>query len=271
MTAFINHFSFEFRSGIRNKQLLMMNYLFPLGFYLLMGFIMTGINPLFLSDIIPAMIVFGVLAASLLGIPEPLVNARENGIFRSYKINGVPSFSILIIPILTTTLHMIILAAIISITAPLLFKAPLPTNWLSFIGIFFAFAFASTSISVLIGIVSPNSRSTILWAQLIFVPSMILGGLMLPFHMLPAAAANLAQLLPATHAMNSFRGLAMGNGADFSPWASVAALLASGFLSLFLAYFLFSWDNRNSSRRASPLLAFLALLPYALTIILLLP
>jgi len=29
MTAFIAHFAFEFRSGIRNKNLLLMNYLLP--------------------------------------------------------------------------------------------------------------------------------------------------------------------------------------------------------------------------------------------------
>ena len=32
MSAFVNHFSFEFRTGIRDKTLLLMNYLFPLGF-----------------------------------------------------------------------------------------------------------------------------------------------------------------------------------------------------------------------------------------------
>ena len=42
MTAFVNHFLFEFRTGIRNKQLLLMNYLFPLGFFLMMGFVMGG-------------------------------------------------------------------------------------------------------------------------------------------------------------------------------------------------------------------------------------
>lgn len=67
-----------------------MNYLFPLGFYLMMGFIMAAINPPFREGIIPAMLVFSALSATLLGIPDPLVNARENGIFRSYKINGVP-------------------------------------------------------------------------------------------------------------------------------------------------------------------------------------
>ncbi len=102
MIAFINHFSFEFRTGIRNKQLLLMNYLFPLGFYLMMGYIMPAINPLFLDRLVPALVVFAILAATLLGLPDPLVKAREDGIFRSYKINGIPAISILVIPAATT-------------------------------------------------------------------------------------------------------------------------------------------------------------------------
>jgi ABC-2 type transport system permease protein len=269
MNAFIHHFTFEFRTGIRNKQLLLMNYLFPLGFYLMMGFIMAEINPLFREDIIPAMIVFGVLAATLLGIPDPLVNARENGVFRSYKINGVPSISILVIPALTTVLHLVIVTVLITATAPMLFDAPLPVNWLNFVLIFIALAFACAGLSVLIGVISPSSRMTVLWSQLIFVPSMLLGGLMLPYSMLPAVAGKFAQLLPATQAMNAFNGLAMGKVAAFSPWGSVIMLTVSGILAFGLAVYLFSWDSRNTARRGHPLLALLVLLPYALGIFLL--
>jgi len=269
MNAFIHHFSFEFRTGIRNKQLLLMNYLFPLGFYLMMGFIMAEINPPFREDIVPAMIVFGILAATLLGIPDPLVNARENGIFRSYKINGVPSLSILVIPALTTILHLVIVAVLITTTAPLLFDAPLPVNWLNFSLIFVAMAFACAGISVLIGVVSPSSRMTVLWSQLIFVPSMILGGMMVPYSMLPDIAGKFAQLLPATQAMNALNGLAMGKVAAFSPWGSVMVLLISGVFAFGLAAYLFSWDSRNSTRRGHPLLALLVLLPNIAGILLL--
>jgi len=269
MNAFFHHFAFEFRTGIRNKQLLLMNYLFPLGFYLMMGFVMAEINPLFREDIIPAMVVFAVLAATLLGIPDPLVNARENGIFRSYKINGIPSTSILIIPALTTILHLVIVATIITASAPLLFDAPLPLNWLNYVLIFIALAFACVGISVLIGVVSPSSRMTVLWSQLVFVPSMMLGGLMLPYSMLPEVAGKIAQLLPATQAMNAFNGLAMGKVADFSPWGSVIVLFISGMLAFGLAVFLFSWDSRNTVRRGHPSLAFLVLLPYIAGIFLL--
>jgi ABC-2 type transport system permease protein len=269
MNAFIHHFAFEFKTGIRNKQLLLMNYLFPLGFYLMMGFIMPSISAPFRETIIPAMVVFGVLAATLLGIPDPLVNARENGIFRSYKINGIPALSILFIPALTTALHLVIASALITITAPLLFNAPLPENWINFIIIFIALAASCTGLSILVGVVSPSSRMSLLWSQIVFVPSMLLGGLMLPYNMLPEVAQKFAQLLPATHAMNALNGLAMGKIADFSPWGSVIVLLISGLFAFLLAAFLFSWDNRNTTRRGHPALAFLFLLPFALGIFLL--
>lgn len=266
MTAFINHFSFEFRTGIRNKQLLLMNYLFPLGFYLMMGFVMAGINPLFLDTMTPAMVIFAVLAATLLGIPDPLVNARENGIFRSYKINGIPSTSILIIPALTTMLHLVIVAAIITATAPLLFDAPSPVNWFSYSLVFVALAFSMAGISVLIGVVSSNSRVTVLYSQLFFIPSILLAGLMFPYEMLPNAVGKIAQLLPATHAMNAFKALAMGGVADFNPWLSVIVLFVSGLMAFGLAVHLFSWDRRNSTRRGHPLLALLFLLPFVIGI-----
>ena len=266
MTAFIHHFSFEFRTGIRNKQLLLMNYLFPLGFYLMMGFVMAGINPLFLDTMTPAMVIFAVLAATLLGIPDPLVNARENGIFRSYKINGIPSPSILIIPALTTMLHLVIVAAIITATASWFFDAPSPTNWLSYTLVFIALAFAMAGISVLIGVVSPNSRVTVLYSQLFFIPSILLAGLMFPYDMLPNAVGKIAQLLPATHAMNAFKALAMGGVADFNPWLSVIVLFVSGLMAFGLAVYLFSWDRRNSTRRGHPLLALLFLLPFVIGI-----
>ena len=266
MNAFVHHFSFEFRTGIRNKQLLLLNYLFPLGFYLMMGFIMPGINPPFREDLIPAMVVFGVLAATFLGIPDPLVNAREKGIYRSYKINGVPSPSILIIPALTTTLHLMIVAGIIVASAPVLFDAPLPTDWGAFLLTFLAFTLACSGLSVLIGVVSPNSRMTVLWSQVMFVPSMLLGGLMFPYSLLPEAAGRFAQLLPATHAMNAFKSLGMGRAADFTPWGSISVLALSGILAFALAVYLFSWDSKNAVRRGHLLLALLAFLPFVVGI-----
>jgi ABC-2 type transport system permease protein len=263
MTAFASHFAFEFRTGIRNRNLLLMNYLFPLGLYVMMSVIMPGINPLFQDTIIPSMITFGILAAALLGVPDPLVQAREAGIFRSFKINGIPALNILLIPGLSTTLHILVVAAIITISAPLAFDAPLPENMPVFVLTVLGTATAVAGMGILIGVISPNTRLTVLYSQMIFLPSMILGGIMIPFSMLPPAAARIALLLPATHAMNAFNGLAMGGEADFSPWGSLATLFIGGPLAFALAWYLFRWDSRNPERRYRPVLAILALVPYA--------
>ncbi|HWR66597.1 MAG TPA: ABC transporter permease [Bellilinea sp.] len=267
MNAFSQHFSFEFRTGIRNKTLLLMNYLFPLGFFAMMGAIMPSVNPLFLQDLLPAMVVFAVLSATFLGIPDPLVNGRENGVFRSYRINGIPSFSILIIPVLTTLLHLAIVTAIITLGSGLVFKAPLPVNWPNFVLVFLVLALNCAAFAVLIGVVSPTSRATVLWSQLLFVPSMLLGGLMLPHSMLPEAALKFAQLLPASHAMNAFIGLVMGRESAFSAWGSVGVLAASAVIAFSLAIFLFSWDSRNAKRRGHPLLALLVFVPAVIGIL----
>jgi len=269
MSAFSIHFSFEFNSGLRDRTLLLMNYLFPLGLYLLLGFLMGALSPDFKESLIPVMTIVAILSGMVLGLPNPLVAAREAGIFRSYRINGVPAFSIVVIPALTTALHMLIVALIITATAPLLFGAPLPVNWGYLVLFFLLTAFASAGLGVLIGVISSSTRVTVLWSQLIFLPSMLLGGLMLPASMLPAALGKIGMLLPSTHAMNLYRGLAGGQAALVDPLWSALILLAGGVLSFGLSILLFSWDSQNQTRRGHPLLALLALVPYALGAILL--
>jgi len=260
--AFINHFLFEFLTGIRNKNLLLLNYLFPLGFYVMIGFIMPAINPFFLEMMIPAMAVFAILAATMLGLPDPLVTAREAGILRSYKINGIPVLSILIIPAITAVLHACVVIVIITLSAPFLFNAPLPVNWGGFILVILITALACAGLGVLIGVISASSRITVLWSQLIFIPSMILGGLMLPYNFLPEEVRKFSRLLPATYSMNGFRGIAQQLPVNFSSTGSLIILLSGGFLAFLLAVYLFTWDKRTIRGYGNPILAWFSLLPY---------
>lgn len=268
MTAFLTHLSFEFKTGLRNSNLLMLNYLFPLGFYILMGFVFTQVNPSFRETMLPAMVIFTMLASAILGLPSPLVEAREAGIFRSYKINGVPADSILAIPALSTAVHALIAGAVIALSAPLLFKAPVPVNWGYFIAISILAVFNFAFLGCLISVVSANSRATVLWSQLIFLPSMLLGGLMLPIEALPASVRPISALLPTAHAMQAYLGIAFQQPVVFKPMLSIAVLAASTLIAFGLSVYLFNWDSRNNSRRGHPLLALLVLVPYIVSMFL---
>jgi len=267
MTAFTNHFLFEFKTGLRNPSAMMMFYLLPLGFYAAMGFVMVAINPDFRELLIPAMIIFAIMSSTILGLPNSLVEFREAGIFRSYKINGIPAVSILTIPALSTVIHSMIVSLIIALTATPLFDAPVPENWLALLLITLLAAFAFGTLGMLIGVVSSSSRAVVLWSQLIYLPSILLGGMMIPVALLPETVQKIAGLLPSTYAMQAYFGLAYNRVTVIEPWLSVAVLFVSGLLALSLSIYLFNWDSTNQSRRGSPLLALLVLLPYIAAIL----
>ncbi len=266
MTAFAQHFSFEFRTGVRNRSLLLLNYLFPLGFYLLASAMLTGMMTAFREILIPAMVFFTILVSALLGLPDPIVSAREAGIYRSYKIHGIPRLSILLIPVMTTILHTVIVALIIVVSAPILFGAVLPANGLSFVLSFILMTFACMGLGLLIGVVAPNTRATVMLGQAVFLPSMLIGGLMFPAYSLPETLQKIALLLPSNHAMNLLNGWVANGTLTFNVYGSAAALFAGGALALGLALYLFNWDGQNRNSRSS-LWALVALLPYALAVI----
>lgn len=266
MTAFSTHLTYEFKTILRDKSMLLLTYLFPLFFFIMMGLLMTKVNPGFAQTMTPAMILVAVMSGTLLGMPNPLMSAREAGIFRSYKINGVPSISIITMPVITSILHMAIISIIIVFAGKAFFNAPLPTNWIFFFLVWIISLVAFSGLGMLIGVISPNSRSTTLIAQLVFLPSMILGGLMMPASAIPATLAPFSKLLPTSHAMSAFTQLAYGNGNISAGLVDCALLLLGGLVAFGLSVYLFKWDNNQKSTR-SIWLGLAAILPYALSIL----
>lgn len=267
MSAFTNHFLFEFKTGIRNPSSMLMLYLLPLGFYAAMGFIMVEINPSFKELLIPAMIIFAIMSSMILGFPTGVVEAREGGIYRSYKINGIPALSILVIPALSIGFHGLISSTIVAVTAGPLFEAAMPVNWLALALISLLAVFTFSTLGMLIGVISSSSRAVVLWSQLIYLPSILLGGMMIPLSLIPEAFQKFSGLLPSTYAMQAFLGFAYQQETVIEPWVSILVLLTSGILALGLSIFLFNWDSRNDARRASPLLGLFVLVPYGLAIL----
>jgi len=267
MKAFSLHLLIDLKAGLRDKTLLLMNYLFPLGFYIIIGGIMPKLNPGYLPMLIPSMMIFSILVSTILGLPNSLVASRDSGIFRSYKINGVSKLSMLGIPTVSTVLHTIIVIIIILLSAPILFNAKLPQDILGFIIVFIATLIVFSGFAVLIGVVAQNASTTIIYAQALFLPSMLIGGLMFPTSSLPNSITKFGRLLPTTYAMDAYQALANNQVANFDPIISIGILVLSGLISLYLSWYLFRLDSNNTSKAKSNILALGALIPFVATAI----
>ncbi len=156
MAAFFHYLAYDFKNGLREKSLLLLNYLFPLGLFIMMGFLLTSVNPDFKTTIIPAMIIISTMSVTLLGMPNPIVADRLAGVYRSFKINGIPAAHILAVPPLGNLVHVIIVSVVITILGYPLFDASLPINWPAFVFIVLVQFFAMAGLGMLIGVISPK-------------------------------------------------------------------------------------------------------------------
>jgi ABC-2 type transport system permease protein len=264
MNAFLHHFTYDFKTGIRDRSRLLMFYLFPLVFFFLVGGLMSSLNPGFTATMIPGMALFAFMCAALLNLPNVLVTARESGVFRSYRINGVPAGSIISIPVLGTLVHMAIVALIVTVAGVRIYGGAAPAAAAGFAaGALLSYA-AYAGIGVLIGVAAGSGTASILIAQVLYIPSIILGGLMVPTSMLPAALQRISLLLPATHGMRVMSSLGRIGAAAAVPWMSIGVLAAGTAVSFGLAALLFQWDSRASAPAGRKMaLAILAAAPYA--------
>jgi ABC-2 type transport system permease protein len=265
MKAVLNHLEFEFKSVVRDKSLLLMNYLFPLAFYFMMALIMPSINKNFNKTMIQGMIVFTIMVSTLLGMPNPMVSFREKGIYRSYKIYGVDLKAILFIPVITTAIHITIVSLIIIITSVTIFHSTMPQNYLGFVISYFIILFSFLGLGTLLGVCSPNSRVTVLLAQLIFLPSMMLGGIMMPTEILSKNIQRISNVFPSTHSMNLFNTMAFNNKTFNNSTGSILTLICGGVLAFIFATYLFTWDT-TYEKVNKKFFGILAILPYLISI-----
>ncbi len=267
IAGLVEHTKVELRTGVRDRSLLLMTYLFPLGFYGFLGVFMTELNPLFTEVMIPGMAVFAMLAAAMFGLPSPLITARTTGVLRSYRINGVPTGAVFGVPAATTVAHLMIVSAIITISAPLIFDADPVANLGVFALILVVAATAHVALGALIGVVSGNERIAVLWSQLLFLPSVLLAGIIVPLEQIPDLFQPLSLLLPATYAMEAARGLALGAETTVAPWLALGVLAIGAVLAFVLTRLCYAWDEHGAGRRLHPAFGALAILPYAVVAI----
>ncbi len=198
MSAFLYGVALQWKLDIRSKALLITCYLVPLLFFAMMGSIFTALDQGAGETLIPSMTVMGVSMGALIGLPPSLAEIYGSDIRKVYKANGVPLYLGLFTTFLSSFLHLMIMSAIILCVAPIAFGASLPANLLQYFGALAIFIAVSLSVGCVLGLVVKNQAKLTMYAQVIFLPSIMLSGIMFPIGLLPKAFESVGKLFPAT-------------------------------------------------------------------------
>lgn len=197
MNCFLYSLVLQWKLDIRSKSLLVTFYIIPLVFFLIMGGIFTSVIPEMGSTLIQSMIVMGVSMGAFLGLPPSLVEIYGSDIKKIYNANGVPIYLGLVTILLSAFVHLMMTCIVILLLAPILFKASLPTQLPIFLLSLTIYIIVSLSIGCILGLTLKNQAKLTMLAQLVFLPSIMLSGIMFPISLLPDFLQVIGHVFPA--------------------------------------------------------------------------
>ncbi len=198
MNGFLYGMALQWKLDIRSKSLLVTCYIVPIIFFLLMGGIFTSIMPEMRNTLIQSMIVMSVSMGAFIGLPPSLIETYGSDIKKVYKANGVPICLGLVTMFLSAFVHLMITCVVIVLLAPILFDAALPTQLPFFFPALAIYITSSLSIGSVLGLMVKNQAKLTMIAQLLFLPSIMLSGIMFPIEFLPDFLERIGRIFPAS-------------------------------------------------------------------------
>ena len=197
MNCYLYSLVLQWKLDIRSKSLLVTFYIVPLVFFLIMGGIFTSVMPGMGSTLIQSMIVMSVSMGAFLGLPPSLVEIYGSDIKKIYNANGVPIYLGLVTILLSAFVHLMMTCIVILLLAPILFKASLPTQLPIFLLSLTIYIIVSLSIGCILGLTLKNQAKLTMLAQLVFLPSIMLSGIMFQISLLPDFLQVIGHVFPA--------------------------------------------------------------------------
>lgn len=197
MSGFLYSVALQWKLDIRSKSLLITCYTVPLIFFLLMGGIFTSVMPGMKNTLIQSMMVMSVSMGAFTGLPPSLAETYKSSIKKIYKANGVPVCLGLITMFLSTFVHLMIACVVIVLLAHILFEAALPAQLPVFFFALAIYIIVSLSIGSILGLVIKSQAKLTMIAQLVFLPSIMLSGIMFPVGLLPGFLEMAGRIFPA--------------------------------------------------------------------------
>ena len=198
MNAFLYGVALQCKLDIRSKSLLITCYVVPLLFFAIMGGIFTSITPESKDTLLPSMTVMGVSMGALIGLPPSLLEIYGSDCKKMYRANGVPLYMGLVSLSLSAFIHLSIMCVILYIAAPLAFDAAFPANPLLYAVSLVLFLAVSLSLGSVLGLLVKSQAKLTMLSQVVFLPSIMLSGILFPADLLPNGLEFAGSLFPAS-------------------------------------------------------------------------
>lgn len=243
---------------VRSKTALFWTLGFPQVWLFAFALLFGDGTPEGVTRVMPHVLVLTIFAGSFFGVSYTMVNERENGILRRYRVTPVSALTVVLANGVRSVANVGISVVLQIVLARLIFGARVPSP----VGLLIVVAFglvAFVPLGLILGAVAKDMRSAPALGNLIFFPMMFLSGAAVPFQWLPEWIHPIARMLPATYLTDAIQGVMVRGEAILDLGGPLIALLVSGAAAAVADALLFRWESDDpvDVRRASAALAML--------------
>ncbi len=187
----------QFKLDIRNKNMLVTCYLVPLVFLMIMGQIFTSTNPESKQTLIQTMSIMGISMGAIIGLPPSILEMYGTDIKKMYSSNGIPLYFGVMTLVVSVFIHLLILSGIVYVISSLVFDATQPTNLTLYFLSVILLIIVSISVACVIGLSVKNQSKLVMLSQIIFLPSIMLSGIMFDVSLLPKSLQVVGKIFPS--------------------------------------------------------------------------
>ena len=162
-----------------------------------MGGIFTSVMPEMKTTLTQSMTVMSVSMGAFIGLPPSLTETYSGDIKKVYKANGVPLYCGVLAMFISAFVHLMIMSLILLLLAPAVFGAAVPGSLPRYFAALAVYIAVSLGIGCVLGLTVKNQSKLTMAAQLIFLPSIMLSGILFPADLLPDFLKTAGKLFPA--------------------------------------------------------------------------
>ena len=228
----------------RNPTAAFFSFLLPLIFVAIFGAVFSG-DQEDLDLIIPGIAGMNVMATTFTALAMNLTFLREQGVLKRMRGTPLPPGAYLVGIVSSTVLNAAVQIAIVVVSGKLFFGLPWPVDWLelALFGVLGVATFAS--LGVAFSHVIPNFDAAPAYVNVVFLPTILIGGVFFDPANSSAVLEEIARVLPISHLVEGLRDAMVGGSGLGDQLGGLAVLVLWGAAGLFFAVRGFSWDQKR--------------------------
>lgn len=227
--------------SFRSRTAVFWNLVFPLLWLFLFGFIFyrDADAALFM----PMLFTITIISSAFFGVSYLLVNEREKGILRRYRVTPVTALTIVTASGLRALVTMMLSLALQAAVGWLVFGFTIHGSYLLTVLAVLLGTVAFVPLGLLTGSISQDMRTAPAINNLLFFPLVFASGAAFPFWRLPDWVQALGRVMPSSYLVELLQGVILRREGIVDLWGPILVLLGTAVAGAFVNTWLFRWES----------------------------